>query len=258
MEISRQILVLRGQRVLLDVDLAALYGVASKRLNEQVKRNRARFPVDFVFQLTMNELRFLRSQFATLNRGRGRHRKYAPMAFTEHGAIMAATVLNSPRAVEMSVYVVRAFVKLREVLASNVGARAEAQGVGEISRNARRPDAPSIRGSLRSNSCADDAGDEQIATHRIHCRSGWRLGIPPRFGSRNLLEFTSCRVEQQLPPTDLMGTVVPSPNEAHGRKANVNSKRAARPDRITNQSDLRCGRVASRALESRRSRGCKE
>ena len=121
MEISRQILVLRGQRVLLDVDLAALYGVASKRLNEQVKRNRARFPADFVFQLTMNELRFLRSQFATLNRGRGRHRKYAPMAFTEHGAIMAATVLNSPRAVEMSVYVVRAFVKLREALASNAG-----------------------------------------------------------------------------------------------------------------------------------------
>ena len=121
MEISRQILMLRGQRVLLDVDLAALYGVASKRLNEQVKRNRARFPADFVFQLTINELRSLRSQFATLNRGRGRHRKYAPMAFTEHGAIMAATVLNSPRAVEMSVYVVRAFVKLREVLASNVG-----------------------------------------------------------------------------------------------------------------------------------------
>ncbi len=89
------------------------------RLNEQVKRNRARFPEDFAFQLDINELRSLRSQIATLDKGRGRHAKYAPTAFTEHGAIMAATVLNSPRAVEMSVYVVCAFVKLREVLASN-------------------------------------------------------------------------------------------------------------------------------------------
>ena len=117
--IAQRILVLRGQRVLLDTDLAALYGVSPKRLNEQVKRNRARFPEDFVFRLEINDLRSLRSQIATLIRGRGRHRKYVPTAFTEHGAIMAAMVLNTPRAVEMSVYVVRAFVKLREVLASN-------------------------------------------------------------------------------------------------------------------------------------------
>jgi ORF6N domain len=119
--IAERILVLRGQRVLLDTDLAALYGVSPKRLNEQVKRNRARFPEDFVLHVEINELRFLRSQVATLNRGRGRHSKYLPTVFTEHGAIMAATVLNSPRAVEMSVYVVRAFVKLREVLASITG-----------------------------------------------------------------------------------------------------------------------------------------
>ena len=118
--IAQRILVLRGQRVLLDADLAILYGVTPKRLNEQVKRNRAKFPEDFTFQLTTPEFHSLRSQIATLDRGRGRHRKYAPLAFTEHGAIMAATVLNSPRAVEMSVYVVRAFVKLREVLASNI------------------------------------------------------------------------------------------------------------------------------------------
>ena len=117
--IAQRILVLRGKRVLLDADLAALYGVTPKRLNEQVRRNHAKFPDDFAFQLEFNELRSLRSQIATLERGRGRHRKYAPLAFTEHGAIMAATVLNSPRAVEMSVYVVRAFVKLRELLASN-------------------------------------------------------------------------------------------------------------------------------------------
>jgi hypothetical protein len=113
--IAERILVLREQRVLLDTDLAALYGVSPKRLNEQVKRNKARFPEDFAFQLEINDLRLLRSQIATLDRGRGRHRKYVPTAFTEHGAIMAATVLNSPRAVEMSVYVVRAFVKLRDV-----------------------------------------------------------------------------------------------------------------------------------------------
>ena len=118
-KIAQRILVLRGQRVLLDADLAALYGVSAKRLNEQVKRNRARFPEDFVFHLEINDMQSLRSQIATLDRGRGRHRKYAPTFYTEHGAIMAAMVLNSPRAVDMSVYVVRAFLKLREVLASN-------------------------------------------------------------------------------------------------------------------------------------------
>lgn len=95
--ISARILVSRGQRVLLDADLAELYGVTTKRLNEQVRRNARRFPTDFVFHLEINEIRALRSQFATLDRGRGRHRKYAGMAFTEHGAIMAATVLNDRR-----------------------------------------------------------------------------------------------------------------------------------------------------------------
>jgi hypothetical protein len=113
------ILVFRGQRVLLDSELADLYGVTTKRFNEQVKRNLSRFPADFMFQLSSDETGALRSQFATLKTGRGRHRKYRPYAFTEHGAIMAATILNSPRAVEMSVYVVRAFVQLRNLLASN-------------------------------------------------------------------------------------------------------------------------------------------
>jgi phage regulator Rha-like protein len=117
--ITRAILVLRGHKVLLDTELAALYGVSTKRFNEQVRRNRERFPADFMFQLTDEELAALRSQIATLKGGRGQHRKYLPYAFTEHGAIMAATILNSSRAVEMSVYVVRAFVKLRELLSSN-------------------------------------------------------------------------------------------------------------------------------------------
>jgi hypothetical protein len=118
-EITRAILVLRRHRVLLDSELAALYGVTTKRFNEQVRRNTKRFPADFMFQLTADEISCLRSQFATLKLGRGAHRKYLPYAFTEHGAIMAATIVNSPRAVEMSVYVVRAFVQLREMLASN-------------------------------------------------------------------------------------------------------------------------------------------
>ena len=118
--ISRAILVLRGHKVLLDGELAALYGVSTKRFNEQVRRNRERFPDDFMFQLTPEEQNSLRSQFATSAAASGRGgRRYLPYAFTEHGAIMAATILNSPRAVEMSVYVVRAFVRLRELLSSN-------------------------------------------------------------------------------------------------------------------------------------------
>lgn len=107
---------LRGERVMLDADLARLYGVPTKRLNEQVRRNADRFPPDFMFRLTEAEAASLRSQFATIKAGRGQHRKYPPYAFTDHGAIMAANVLNSPQAVQMSVFVVRAFVKMRGVL----------------------------------------------------------------------------------------------------------------------------------------------
>jgi hypothetical protein len=154
--INALIFTVRGQKVLLDADLAEIYGVATKRLNEQVKRNVERFPEDFMFQLTTKEwaslrsqiatsslegpedqqvapnrsqiatasveggaTEALRSQFVTLKTGPGQHRKYLPYAFTEHGAIMAATVLNSPEAVKMSVYVVRAFVQMREQIAAN-------------------------------------------------------------------------------------------------------------------------------------------
>jgi len=118
-DITHAILVLRGQRVILDRDLAAIYGVTTKRLNEQVKRNAERFPEDFMFQLTPEEAELSRSQFATLKPGRGQNIKYCPYAFTEHGAIQAANVLSSPRAIKMGVFVVRAFVKLRQMLASN-------------------------------------------------------------------------------------------------------------------------------------------
>jgi len=128
---------IRGQRVILDTDLAAIYGVSTKRLNEQIKRNANRFPKDFIFQLSQQEAASLRSkfsrsesqpvsnepiranwsQFATSSR---KHRgiSYKPYAFTEHGAIMVATVLNSPKAAQMSVFVVRAFVRMRQMLSS--------------------------------------------------------------------------------------------------------------------------------------------
>ena len=114
--IATRILVVRGRRVLLDADLAGLYGVTVKRLNEQLRRNLDRFPTDFMFRLTSRETADLRSQIATSSWG---GRRYAPYAFTEHGAIMAATVLRPARAVEVSVYVVRAFVQLRDALSAH-------------------------------------------------------------------------------------------------------------------------------------------
>ena len=123
--ITLRIATVRGQRVIVDADLAALYGVETKRFNEAVKRNLAKFPADFMFQLSAEEFGALRSQFATSNdqastSGPGRGgRRYAPRVFTEHGALMAATILNSPRAVEVSIFVVRAFVRLRELATSH-------------------------------------------------------------------------------------------------------------------------------------------
>ena len=118
-EVAQRIVLIRGQRVVLDTDLAAFYGETTKRFNQQVSRNRARFPEDFMFQLSDEEFAALRLQSATLKTGRGQHRKYLPYAFTEHGAIMAATLLNSPRATALSIYVVRAFVELRGLLSAN-------------------------------------------------------------------------------------------------------------------------------------------
>jgi len=120
-QIESRILLVRGQRVMLDADLARLYAVTTKRLNEQVRRNRERFPQDFCFQLTNQEVAILRSQFATSSSHAEQWggRRSAPRVFSEHGAVMAATVLNSPRAIALSVLVVRAFVRLREMVASN-------------------------------------------------------------------------------------------------------------------------------------------
>lgn len=117
--IAHSIVILRGHKVLLDADLAALYGVSTTRLNQQVRRNLDRFPPDFMFQLTTQEHQALMLQFATSNKPNRGGRRKLPLVFTEHGAIQAANVLNAPRAVEMGIYVVRAFVQLRGLLASN-------------------------------------------------------------------------------------------------------------------------------------------
>ena len=124
--IANRIFTLRGQKVILDSDLAALYGVATRVLNQAIKRNMDRFPLGFMFQLTLQEVNNLKSQFVTSSMGYMRSqivtasahggRRKRPFVFTEHGALMAATVLNSPRAVQMSVFVVRAFVAMREAL----------------------------------------------------------------------------------------------------------------------------------------------
>jgi phage regulator Rha-like protein len=117
-ELPKRIYLIRGQSVMLDSDLARIYGVTTKRLNEQFARNKERFPEDFAFQLTAQEVTALRSQIATSNVGRG-GRRYRPFVFTEHGAIMLASVLNSKTAVAASVNVVRAFVSMREAISRN-------------------------------------------------------------------------------------------------------------------------------------------
>jgi phage regulator Rha-like protein len=114
-ELESTIFVVRGHRVILDSDLAALYGVSTKRLNEQIKRNHDRFPDDFMFQLEFQEVTSLRSQFATSKGGR----RYKPYAFTEHGAVMAANVLNSKVAINASIMLVRTFIKMRMIFAEH-------------------------------------------------------------------------------------------------------------------------------------------
>ena len=117
--IEQTILVIRGHRVMLDTDLAKLYGVVTKVLNQAVKRNRTRFPMDFMFQLTTEEATSLRSHIVTLKPSRGQHRKYRPYVFTEQGVAMLSSVLHSERAIQVNVAIMRAFVRLREMIGSN-------------------------------------------------------------------------------------------------------------------------------------------
>ena len=117
--LTGSILVIRGHKVMLDADLAALYGVETKALNQAVRRNIERFPDDFMLQLTSDEAAGLRSQTVTLKTGRGQHRKYLPFAFTEQGVAMLSSVLKSPRAIQVNIEIMRAFVRLRQMVTSN-------------------------------------------------------------------------------------------------------------------------------------------
>ena len=129
--IRGKIYLIRGQKVLLDSDLADLYGVDTKRLNEKVRRNIGRFPADFMFQLGEDEYASLRSQIATLKSGRGAHRKYLPTVFTEQGVAMLSSVLNSELAVQVNIAIMRAFVQMRELATSS---RAVARKLDELEK----------------------------------------------------------------------------------------------------------------------------
>ena len=117
--IEKKIYLIRGLKVMLDSDLAKLYGVSVKVLNQGVKRNISRFPEDFMFQLTKEEYDSLRSQIVTLKTGRGKHRKYLPYVFTEQGVAMLSSVLHSERAIQVNIAIMRAFVKLRQILSTH-------------------------------------------------------------------------------------------------------------------------------------------
>jgi len=137
----QSILILRGHRVILDSELATLYGVATKVLLQAVKRNSERFPEDFMVQLTIQEWEFLRSQSVTLKTGSGRHRKYLPYAFTEQGVAMLSSVLRSARAIAVNVQIMRAFVRMRGLLASD---RKLAEKLEQLERKLQSHDAAII------------------------------------------------------------------------------------------------------------------
>jgi hypothetical protein len=174
-DISRSILPLRGQRVILDRELARIYGVQTRTLNQAVKRNRERFPEDFMFRLNREEAEFSRSQFVILKSSRGQNVKYLPYAFTEHGAIQAANVLSSPRAIEMGVFVVRAFVKLREMLASN---KELARKVDELDRKLHTHDR-AIVDILKAIRELMNPPAPRPSTDRLHCGPRWQEIVRP-------------------------------------------------------------------------------
>ena len=118
--IENKIYEIRGQKVMLDFDLAEMYGVETKRLKEQVRRNIERFPAEFMFELTREEVQFSKSQIATLKTGQGHNIKYLPFAFTEYGIVMLSSVLKSKTAVEVNINIIRAFVRMRQYLLSSV------------------------------------------------------------------------------------------------------------------------------------------
>jgi hypothetical protein len=171
--IARFIHLVRGQKVLLDADLARLYGVAVKAFNQAVKRNGDRFPEDFMFRLTAQEFESLRSQFVTLKRGQ--HRKYLPHAFTEQGVAMLSSVLRSKRAVEVNIAIMRAFVQLREAMETN---RELAKKFSELEQRvgAHDGDIAAIIDAIRQLMAPEKKPPREIG---FHVRE-----TPPRYGTR--------------------------------------------------------------------------
>ncbi len=127
--VMNKIYFVRGQKVMVDNDLADLYGVETKVLNQAVKRNSDRFPADFMFELTKQEYEFLRSQFVTLENGKGRHRKYLPLVFTEHGVLMLSSILNSKQAITVNIQIMRIFTRIRQMLMDNTELRLEIEKI---------------------------------------------------------------------------------------------------------------------------------
>jgi hypothetical protein len=180
--IERAILVLRGHKVMLDSDLAILYGVETKVLNQAVSRNIERFPEDFMFQLTEAEAAFLRSQTVTLKTGRGQHRKYLPYAFTEQGVAMLSSVLRSPRAVRVNIEIMRAFVRLRRFLATH-------KELAELERSLATHDRQiqSIFEAIRrlmEPAPAPEPKRRRIGFQVKEARARYGRGLPPRNSPR--------------------------------------------------------------------------
>jgi hypothetical protein len=196
--VDSKILVLRGQRVILDTDLAELYGVRVRHLNQQAKRNAKRFPPAFRFQLSPLELKILKSQNVISSERHGGAR-YRPYAFTEHGAIMAATVLNSERAIEMSVFVVLAFVRMRRAIAGNRNILtklaelehrlkshdADIQDLMDALRELMSPEQPNLR-RIGFEAPADPGGKVlkgramQLRKKQVAAHPGRQMGLHPR------------------------------------------------------------------------------
>ncbi len=164
-EIENHILFVRGHKVMLDEGLARLYGVSTKRLNEQVRRNRARFPKDFMFQLTPEEARFLRSHFATSSSEHG-GRRYLPYVFTEQGIAMLSSVLNSERAVQVNIAIMRAFVKLRKILSTH---REFARKLSDLERKWELHDEQihSVFEAIRQLMAPEPTRRRRIGFHRV-------------------------------------------------------------------------------------------
>lgn len=154
--VEQAILVLRGHRVLLDTPLAEMYEVETRSLIQAVKRNRERFPEDFMFQLGEAEVERLRSQTVILKTGRGQHRKYLPFAFTEQGVSMLSTVLRSPRAVQVNIEIMRAFVRLRQMLQANAGLAKKLAALEHRSGCAPEARRRFPNGTLKNSICRPD------------------------------------------------------------------------------------------------------